>query len=444
MESPTAATEPGLAVPGRRRLRGRASRGRAAPGPAESPPTASQPATPRTAAATTARTARERWLGFRIAGDPLGRSAVCVQMCPPITTRGSSRSTRRATVHTRTSVLPGEWRAFQRHRDRRYVTLLAPPHGSLAINVAARPPPSASSHDCPALPGGPGDDTWSSVRALRAARAVPARRVGRRGVLGTRVNLDWIRQPAAPGTWRSEFSWQGSGGHGLQARLRAARLAPAALRGHRRALPHRRGRALQLHPRPRHLPRRHRHPRRHPHPRGPAARRPGPLPARRDATWRPRSPSSSASPGTTSWSPSGTRARAPRCAGCTRSSERLRALLGAPLERGCIDRPDAWADRPRTQTTCGPHPTRVRATRVQAMLRPYGTPAPRCARRSRTSRSARRSGPRGSSRASPRTMSAFASASGSRFSTLMVGGAIRLYSARTVATVSTPPAPPSR
>ncbi|MGW0709941.1 DUF3145 domain-containing protein [Streptomyces sp. NPDC002643] len=30
------------------------------------------------------------------------------------------------------------------------------------------------------------------------------------GVLGTRVNLDWIRQPAAPGTWRSEFSWQGA------------------------------------------------------------------------------------------------------------------------------------------------------------------------------------------------------------------------------------------
>ncbi|CAL9546379.1 DUF3145 domain-containing protein [Streptomyces sp. enrichment culture] len=29
------------------------------------------------------------------------------------------------------------------------------------------------------------------------------------GVLGTRVSLDWIRQPAAPGTWRSEFSWQG-------------------------------------------------------------------------------------------------------------------------------------------------------------------------------------------------------------------------------------------
>ena len=32
------------------------------------------------------------------------------------------------------------------------------------------------------------------------------------GVLGTRVNLDWIRQPAAPGTWRSEFSWQGQAG----------------------------------------------------------------------------------------------------------------------------------------------------------------------------------------------------------------------------------------
>jgi hypothetical protein len=23
------------------------------------------------------------------------------------------------------------------------------------------------------------------------------------------VGLDWIRQPAAPGTWRAEFSWQG-------------------------------------------------------------------------------------------------------------------------------------------------------------------------------------------------------------------------------------------
>nr|WP_202550016.1 DUF3145 domain-containing protein [Streptomyces sp. SID8352] len=32
------------------------------------------------------------------------------------------------------------------------------------------------------------------------------------GVLGTRVGLDWIRQPAAPGTWRSEFSWQGQAG----------------------------------------------------------------------------------------------------------------------------------------------------------------------------------------------------------------------------------------
>ncbi|MCA1220495.1 DUF3145 domain-containing protein [Streptomyces sp. 8L] len=29
------------------------------------------------------------------------------------------------------------------------------------------------------------------------------------GVLGVRVQLDWIRQPAAPGTWRAEFSWQG-------------------------------------------------------------------------------------------------------------------------------------------------------------------------------------------------------------------------------------------
>lgn len=32
------------------------------------------------------------------------------------------------------------------------------------------------------------------------------------GVLGVRVNLDWIRQPASPGTWRAEFSWQGEAG----------------------------------------------------------------------------------------------------------------------------------------------------------------------------------------------------------------------------------------
>ncbi|MFJ6697608.1 DUF3145 domain-containing protein [Streptomyces sp. NPDC091272] len=42
-------------------------------------------------------------------------------------------------------------------------------------------------------------------------------------VLGVRVGLDWIRQPAAPGTWRSEFSWQGSPGT-------ASKLA-SALRG---------------------------------------------------------------------------------------------------------------------------------------------------------------------------------------------------------------------
>src|SRR5690606_29223629 len=43
------------------------------------------------------------------------------------------------------------------------------------------------------------------------------------GVLGTRVSLDWIRQPASPGTWRSEFSWQGQVGT-------ASKLA-SALRG---------------------------------------------------------------------------------------------------------------------------------------------------------------------------------------------------------------------
>ncbi|MGH1554088.1 DUF3145 family protein [Streptomyces sp. L7] len=70
----------------------------------------------------------------------------------------------------------------------------------------------------------------------------------RRGARRTRVSLDWIRQPAAPGTWRSEFLLAGRGGNGVQAGVRPPRLAPPPLRGHRRALPHRRGRALQLHP----------------------------------------------------------------------------------------------------------------------------------------------------------------------------------------------------
>ncbi|MFD3522830.1 DUF3145 domain-containing protein [Streptomyces sp. NPDC058653] len=43
------------------------------------------------------------------------------------------------------------------------------------------------------------------------------------GVLGARVQLDWIRQPASPGTWRSEFSWRGEAGT-------ASKLA-SALRG---------------------------------------------------------------------------------------------------------------------------------------------------------------------------------------------------------------------
>ncbi|MCS0638237.1 DUF3145 domain-containing protein [Streptomyces sp. LP05-1] len=43
------------------------------------------------------------------------------------------------------------------------------------------------------------------------------------GVLGVRVQLDWIRQPASPGTWRAEFSWQAQSGT-------ASKLA-SALRG---------------------------------------------------------------------------------------------------------------------------------------------------------------------------------------------------------------------
>lgn len=40
------------------------------------------------------------------------------------------------------------------------------------------------------------------------------------GVLGGRVTLDWIKQPAAPGAWRAEFSWQGD--HGTASQLASA------------------------------------------------------------------------------------------------------------------------------------------------------------------------------------------------------------------------------
>jgi len=43
------------------------------------------------------------------------------------------------------------------------------------------------------------------------------------GVLGARAKFDWITQPAAPSTWRTELSWQGEVGT-------ASRLA-SALRG---------------------------------------------------------------------------------------------------------------------------------------------------------------------------------------------------------------------
>jgi hypothetical protein len=40
------------------------------------------------------------------------------------------------------------------------------------------------------------------------------------GVLGARLSLDWIAQPAAPGMFRAEYSWQGAQGTG--ARLTSA------------------------------------------------------------------------------------------------------------------------------------------------------------------------------------------------------------------------------
>ena len=47
-------------------------------------------------------------------------------------------------------------------------------------------------------------------------------------VLGTRVSLDWIEQPASPGMFRAELSWQGPQGTG--ARLTSALRGWAHLR----------------------------------------------------------------------------------------------------------------------------------------------------------------------------------------------------------------------
>ncbi len=55
------------------------------------------------------------------------------------------------------------------------------------------------------------------------------------GVLGVRLSLDWIDQPAAPGFVRTEFSWQPRRGHRRAADLCAARLGAPALRGDRGA-----------------------------------------------------------------------------------------------------------------------------------------------------------------------------------------------------------------
>ena len=157
------------------------------------------------------------------------------------------------------------------------------------------------------------------------------------GVLGVAVEPGrGPRSPPRPGTYRAELSWAGDAGIRGRRRVRAARLEPPALRDHRGADPGHRGCALLLHPRARRLPRRHRPARRHHDPRGPAQGGRGQGRARATPRCWARSTSCSASPGTTSSSPSGTPARAPRSAGCTRWSSAVhgRAQPGR-LRAGC-------------------------------------------------------------------------------------------------------------
>ena len=141
------------------------------------------------------------------------------------------------------------------------------------------------------------------------------------GVLGARVNLDWIRQPASPGTWRAEFSWQGD--PGTASKLASALRGWHLLRFEVTAEPCATAEGERYSSTPE-LGIFHAVTGMHgdiliPEDRLRAAS--GPRLARRERTRGGDLRSCSASPGTTSWSRSATRVRAPPCAGCTRWSE---------------------------------------------------------------------------------------------------------------------------
>ena len=181
--------------------------------------------------------------------------------------------------------------------------------------------------------------------------------------------------------------------------------APTLVVRNRRALRHRRGRALQLHPRPRHLPRRHRHPRRHPHPRGPSARRPPTLPARRGRPGGGTLPTPRQAVGRRAGTlPVRGRGR-PRPLAPPGGLRRVRRQRAPGARRACPTCGSVTRSRTHgRQTASGPAPCERepghhcwtdRVTRS-------GTPAPRCAHRTRTSRSARRSARRQAASAPPR------------------------------------------
>ena len=92
------------------------------------------------------------------------------------------------------------------------------------------------------------------------------------GVLGVPVSLPWVSQPAAPGVAARRAELAGPAGHGGGDHVRAGRLEPAALRGHRGGQPGLRRGPLQLHARARHVLGGDRRQRRHRDPREPAAR----------------------------------------------------------------------------------------------------------------------------------------------------------------------------
>ena len=195
------------------------------------------------------------------------------------------------------------------------------------------------------------------------------------------------RPAGGPGMMRAELSWQADPGTAARLGVGAARLAAAALRGHRGAQSRLRGGALLEHADARHLPRHDRRPRRHPGPGGPVARGA----ARRRGCHSDLAPRPSSAPrhrvGRRAGDPSDTPGKAPPCGGCTRSANA--GADRASSFRGGTQTPGPAMSRPEPLVM--PRAGCCRAIRGSAARRRWPRRARTGSRRARRPRRRRRS-----------------------------------------------------